>query len=410
MSEFYGWPWPARLAVTLLLALCVLAQTLAAVLCWYNRKRLRGLPELGLLALILYGSALYGQVLNSFDLGLIAPMPYRGSAWVFLAALLLLLLARGIAVSLRRSREIRTGISALSIKNAIDSLHTGVLFGEPDGYILLCNARMQRLMTAVAGKVYRNGGAFWALVEEQPLRRLPDGSVWMFTRTELRIERKRYIQLTAADITRRWELTAQLQRQNEELQQRSEELKRTIADLHALSQEREAQKAKMRAHDVLGQRLTLLLRTVRNEQALDYGLLRALSRSLLEELKAGQSEPAPEDFLESLRQKFASIGVELKTEGALPEDPQRARLFVDLIREGATNAVRHGFATCILAQMRPARLRVTNNGPPPPEDFTEGGGLGGMRRKLEPFGGALRITSSPQFVLEIDIPGGDDHA
>ena len=406
MVEFYAWPWPARSGVTLLLALCVLAQALAMVLGWFGRKRLRALPELCLLALVLYGAALYGQVLGSFETGLIAPLRFKIPVWSFLAVLALLL-ARGIYVSLRRAREIKTGISALSIKNAIDSLHTGVLFGEPDGYILLANAQMQRLMTVIAGKAYRDGAAFWALIEDQPLRVLPDGSAWKFTRTQLRIKRKTYVQLTAADITERWELTARLQKQNERLRQRSEELKSAIATLHTLSRERETQKAKMRAHDILGQRLTLLLRTVRNEQALDTASLRALSQSLLEELKTEQSSPAPQDYLESLRREFAGVGVEIRLEGTLPEDP----LFAGIIREGVTNAVRHGFATEIVIQAQRGEdgfhMRISNNGPPPPRDYKEGGGLGGMRKKLESRGGALRVASQPSFVLEINLPGGE---
>ena len=54
-------------------------------------------------------------------------------------------------------------------------------------------------------------------------------------------------------------------------------------------------------------------------------------------------------------------------------------------------------------------MRITNNGPAPPENFTEGGGLSGMRKKLEPYGGTLRAVASPRFVLEIHIPGGADN-
>ena len=401
MTEFYTWTWPARLLVTLLLALCVLAQALAVVLGWYSRKRLRTLPELFLLALVLAGSMLYGQVLNSFDIGLVAPVRYDVPAWSFLAVLAILL-ARGIVISLRRYREIKTSISALSIKNAIDSLRTGVLFCEPDGHILLANAQMQRLMMTITSKVYRNGSAFWALLEAEPLRILPDGAAWKFTRTELHIKRKKYIQLTAADITERWELTAQLQQQNEQLQQRGEELKNTIANLHTLSRERETQKAKMRAHDILGHRMTLLLRTVRNEQALDYDSLRALSQSLLEELK--RRAPEQRDFLESLRREFTRVGVEIRLEGILPENP----LFAEIIREGVTNAVRHGFATQVFVHIEASRLRITDNGAAPPDQITEGGGLGNIREQAEACGGALRVTAQPHLALEIILPGGGE--
>ena len=434
MAEFFAWGWQARSLVTLLLALCVLAQTLSMVLSFYSRKRrLRALGELVLLVSLLFFSLLYGQMLNSFSIGLLAPAGYgplrigledHAFALIFLAAMLLLL-ARGIYVCLRRLREIRTSISALSVKNAMDSLHTGVLFSAPDGFTLLSNARMQTLMTAITGKVQRDGWDFYNLLvygnlmpgcrktefEGQVVCLLPDHTAWKFTRTELHVGRRTYIQLTAADITERWELTARLQGQNEQLRQRSETLRETIANLHILSQERETQKAKMRAHDILGQRMTLLLRTVRNEQALDYSLLRSLSQGLLEELKTGQGAPGPGEFLDSLRQEFASVGVGIRLEGALPEDRAKGLLFADIVREGVTNAVRHGFATEITIQVEHTdggcRMQIANNGLPPSGGFREGGGLGGMRKKLEPYGGALRVVSHPRFALEIDLPGDD---
>ncbi|MCL2300886.1 MAG: hypothetical protein FWC27_12160 [Firmicutes bacterium] len=416
MADFYAWPWVLRTLITFLLALCVLAQTLAVILSFYSRRRLKALPELCALAALLFCSLLYGQAVNSVETGLLAPVGFgalrlgvqgRGWLWGFLAAMLFLL-ARGVWLCLRRCREITTGISALSVKNAIDSLRSGVLFSKPDGYILLSNAQMQRLMTAIAGRVQHNSRDFYALLPSDVCR-LPDGSSWQFTKTEIRIGKKTYVQLTAADITERWALTEQLRRQNGQLAQKSEELKCAIASLRTLSREREAQKVKMRAHDILGQRLSLLLRTVRDAREVDYNLLRGLSQGLLDALKE-DTAPCAQDFLDRLRQEFDVIGVGIRLEGPLPGDRALGELFADIVREGATNAVRHGLATQVLIQLEHEKdvchMRITNNGPPPPENIREGEGLGGIRKKVTARGGALRVVTRPRFALEIDIPGG----
>ena len=421
MADFYAWPWPARLAVTLLLAVCVLSQTLAMALSFFSRKgRWKALPELCILALVVFCSLLHGQVVINIETGLIASIGYgalrigvQGQAWIWLFIVTILsILARGVYVCLLRRREIKTSISALSVKNAIDSLRSGVLFSKPDGYILLCNAQMQRLMAVITGRVQHSSQDFYDLLTSD-VYQLPDGTVWRFTSTELQVKKKTYIQLTAADITERWNLTAQLQGQNEQLAQKSEELKATIANLHMLSQEREAQKVKMRAHDILGQRLSLLLRSMRDAQAVDYNLLRSLSGGLLDELKAGD-ELSAQDFLDNLRQEFGVIGVDIRLEGPLPEDCARGELFPDIVRESATNAVRHGLATQVLVQIEHVqtrcRMRITNNGPPPPEKINEGDGLGSIRKKVEARGGALRVVTRPHFALEIDMPGGGGNA
>ncbi|NLF80617.1 MAG: hypothetical protein GX572_05440 [Clostridia bacterium] len=477
MIELYTWPEAARLLLTLLIALAVLLQTAAMVLSFQRHESGPGhwgenCLELLVLMQILACSALHGQIHHNYFNSLLAPTGYGllrilcfaaivlmaavvmllkrkpwpllvvltaaltlpmletacGNAFAYLyVAALLVYPARSIHIGRLRYREIRTSLSALSIKNTIDSLHTGVFFSEPDGFILLLNAQMHRLMQAISGGMRRNGNRFYESLlagdlepgcrrvefQGQIVYLLPDQTAWMFTRTELRIKSKKYIQLTATDITRRWIMTAELQRQEAELKSKGEELSRSIASLHTLSQERETQKAKMRAHDVLGQRLTLLLRTIRSEQALDYELLRSLAQGLLDDLRTDQTAPSPQDELEGLRQTFGSIGVDIEVQGRLPQDRIKGRLFADVIQESVTNAVRHGFATKIWVRIDCSagayHLQITNNGYPPTRPIVEGGGISGMRKLVEPCGGALAVTVRPSFAVSVHLPGGADH-
>lgn len=474
MTAFYTVPWAARTGITFCFAVCVLWQALALVLSFYRHPRGRKwFFETSLEALVLCQilacSLLHGQAINSFDTGFVAPTGYGalrvalfgliavtavaaaalgkkpwpllailvsgmalpvmerlmpGAFWYLLLFALLYWLLRGVHLSMLRYRELKTSISALSIKSAIDSMRTGILFCEPDGFILLANARMLWLMRAISGKVRRNGRHFYELLiagelqpacqrvelEGQTVCLLPDHSAWMFTKADLRIGQKDYCQLAATDVTERWHLTARLQAQNERLRRRGEELSETIASLHMLSREKETQRAKMRAHDILGQKLTLLLRALRSGQAPDSAALGSLAEGLLDGLKASEALPAPQDELDSLRQAFASIGVELSFAGYLPRDPELGRLVVDIARECATNAVRHGFATRVFLQGAAAEdgyhLEARDDGRPPPRPIVEGGGIGGMRRKVEAHGGALHITAHPRFVLRADFPGG----
>ena len=477
MAEFYSWPQAGCSMVTFCIALGVLAQTLAVVMSFYRQRRsrkhiLEGVFELSILAQILVCSLLFGQVMQSYPVLLIAPTGYGVSRLIAFAALVLMaaavifgtrrlwplliiavagttlpmleplmgnafaylyllsmlfFLGRSVYVGLSRFREIKTSISALSVKNAIDSLNTGIMFCEDDGFILLCNTRMNRLMSALTGKIQRNGRRFYELftqgkinpdcettwLEGQSVCLLPDGSAWMFTITELNIKKRKYMQLTATDISERWRLTAELQSQNEQLKQRGNELNETIANLHILSHERETQRAKMRAHDILAERLTVMLRAARSASAPDYATLRLLSRGLLDKLKDVQSAPSPQEELAILKQTFEPIGVEVHIDGQLPEDGAKARLVTDIAREAVTNAVRHALATNVFIHMDRfgggLHLRITDNGiPPSGSEIKEGGGLGGMREKLKPLGGALYVAVQPRFMLSVDLPGGDE--
>ncbi|MGI6168728.1 MAG: sensor histidine kinase [Christensenellales bacterium] len=477
MAEFYTWAEAARLFITFLIALAVLAQALAVVLSFHRHTSSFGhyvenILELFVLTQILVCSLLYGQLIYSYYNSLIVPMGYgvlrivcfaavalmalvvavtnkkTGTLLVALVSALMLpmvepalgnvfaycylaammfYLVRGIYVCILRYREIKVSLSALSIKHAIDSLHTGVLYSGMDGFILLINAQMQTLMKEIFDRIHRNGNHFYEWLAEGEMQPgceragfqgkivclLPDKTAWMFTKTELQIKRKRYIQLTATDITERWVLTEQLQQREFQLKTKGEELNRSIINLHILSRERETQRAKMRAHDVLGQRMTLLLRTIRSEQALDYDLLRSLSQGLLDDLKADKNMPSPQDELDGLQQAFGSIGVDIKLNGTLPKDHIKGRMMTDIIRESVANAVRHGFATKIRVKIDflPSgyHLEITNNGYLPSEPIVEGGGISSMRKMAESCGGELDVSTHPSFVLTVHLPGGEAH-
>ena len=237
---------------------------------------------------------------------------------------------------------------------------------------------------------------------------LTDGSAWMFTMTELPIKRKTYNQLTATDISERWKLTAELQEQNKNLSRRQEELTETIANLHVISRERETQKAKIRTHDILSERLTLLRNAILMEQKTDYALLRALSEGLIDELKTARSALPPQDEFDILQRTFAVIGVDIQFDGKLPADNEKGRLFIDIDREAISNAVRHGLATQVRISAEEhegvCRMRITDNGHGASDTITEGDGIAGMRRRLAQWGGELAVSTKPRFALTVTIP------
>ena len=473
MAEFYLWTQTVTYLVTLMFALCVLSQTLTTVLSFHRFPRSRArifetLLELFILGNVFVCSLLHGETREAYLIGILAPTGYgdarivmfsvivilaavvfalTGKPWPLLAILaagltlpimerltgntfayiyiasMLFWLARSIPVSFLRFREIRTGISVLSVKHLIDSLRTGVMFCEKDGFVLLSNTRMQRLMTEITGQVSRNGKKFFEMLspdkidprcritqfESQNVIILPDSSAWMFTMTELPMGRKTYLQLTATDISERWKLTAELQDQNSELTRRQEELKRTIADLHTISRERQTQIAKMRSHDVLSERIALLRQAVLNEQTPDYSLLRSISEGLKVTLKPDGSALPPQNELDIMKQTFASIGVEIQFDGNLPEETAIGQLFADVAREAIANAVRHGLATQVHIHMEDSdgvvRMAITDNGHPGNDTIREGGGISGMRRRLSELNGELAIKATPGFALTVTIPG-----
>ena len=475
MIEFFSFSESARIFITTLLGVSLLFQTLAMIFNYYIKrlnlgKVFKDLLELAILLNILVYSILHGQVINGYKYGFVIFREYEKTRvisfllililviiisrwdktlkplsiipaamiplpiiekilgpifpWFFIAALLFYL-GRSIQICRRSIKSIKTTISALSITHAIDTLHTGVLLSEEDGDILLCNQQMQNLMQAMTGRMYRNAIQFYDQLvqdhselrgernelDQQMVYLLTDGTVWMLTKADVFSAGKKYVHLSLADVTDLWELTIQLKEQNKKLRQKSAELKNTMENLHSLSQKKEIEQAKMRAHDILGQRLSVLLRIIQTEKKLDFDLLTALSKGLLAELKEEQKERSPYAELDNIQEIFKAIGVDVTFEGQLPDNLSQARLFAEVIREGSTNAVRHGFATKIDIQVKPEnnnwKLTITNNGDSSAKPFVPGSGIRLMKKKVAEYGGSLDIIQKPLFTLSVVIPGGE---
>jgi hypothetical protein len=87
----------------------------------------------------------------------------RDFAWVFMACVLFFLL-RGIAGLLSGLRHLKNNLSRLSLKEAVDTLHGGVLFAAAGGRIVLQNRSMLALIHRITGRSASNANELWALL------------------------------------------------------------------------------------------------------------------------------------------------------------------------------------------------------------------------------------------------------
>jgi len=465
LAEIFVLPGVVIYLAAVILTLCVLLQTFTAVVTFYRYPRnltvvLETLLELLVLGQILVCILLFTQAEEEFKTGVLELPRYIALRIILFAAIaaaaivvtaytrkaksLPVIIAaalslpviehlagygfvhlklfmisfwfvRSIVLGISCYNENKSGLSALSVKNAIDSMTTGVMFCDNDGFILLANERMHQLMTAITGKAQRNGRHFISLLtlgeikpgcraswlEGQNICLLPDDSAWMFSMAELQIKRNSYIQLTATDITERWKLAIELPPHNEELSQRQKELGKAIDDLFLVSRERVTQTAKIRAHNMLDKRISALLHAICNDKEPDCDRLRSMAYTMIDEFRCAGSESSPRDELDMLRQALAAIGVAILIEGELPENADTAALFSDITKEAVSCTVRSGLVTkvsvSIDAQDGGFRLRITDNGP-----LLSWAAKGSsIKEKLRPFGGSLEIKPG---ALTVTVP------
>lgn len=326
--------------------------------------------------------------------------------------MVLLLFLRSAYSVQQRGRELRHRLSALSIKEAVDSLPTGILFYDPDGHIVLLNRTMEGLISEMMKRRVYSGSAFYqALHRGEVLRgeqkyaletaavyKLPDSSVWRFKCDEIFIGKKVYRQISAVNITREWQLTVALEQKKKSLDGQREALLQMLENLEQVSYEEEILKRKNRVHDVIGERIAVVQNLLRSEKP-DISAAAERIGSIKRELHQDR-ETASLSF-EHLVQSFRSVGVTLALSGTLPEGKE-GLLVMELIRECTSNAVRHGLADLVKVSCRAEEdgyILVTSNNGITPGIVHERGGLRELRQRIEGAGGKFTVVAEPEFTV-----------
>ena len=181
-----------------------------------------------------------------------------------------------------------------------------------------------------------------------------------------------------------------------------------MKNLETICKTEETISAKSRVHDVLGQRISLLLRAIREHREPDEVLLRSFAEGLPEELTKTTEEGSYP--LETLTEIFRGLGVSIHIEGSLPKEKTAADAMFRIAAEAVTNAVRHGYASevsIVLSEENNVyRMTVSDSGIPPEGEVIEGGGLREMRRSVTELGGSFSYETTPGFCIRAEIPKG----
>jgi len=307
----------------------------------------------------------------------------------------------------------KSTITQSSIKEGIDKISTGLCVFMEGGRVILVNSRMNELCHQMIGGDLQNAETFWQFLcsgevkseinrisyGNYPVLRLPDGTVWTFSREEL----EGFIQLTATDTTLLQTLTEELRDKNLELAALNLRLRRYSKNVDELARTKERLETKVRIHGELGQAL-LTTRHYLVDSSVQEPPLDVWKRNiamLRKELETKKTE----EPLHILQKAAASAGVKLEIRGELSAESEYRQFFLVAASEALTNAVVHAGAGVLKIDLSESEtqwcMRFSNDGRKPETTVTEGGGLGSIRRKAESMGAVMVMESCPEFALVI---------
>lgn len=315
-------------------------------------------------------------------------------------------------------------ITSSAIKEGTDDIPMGICYGRKTGLPLLVNRMMYQLSLDITGSALQNAGHFWETVLEgelpagfqriksgnEPVILFPNGTVWTFSKEYVNLKNEEIVQVLAIDTTDLYKLSLELEEKNQSLREMNLRLQDHSENVTDLMREEEILATKVKIHADMGSALMATRYYLSNPKGKDQveELIKTWNYNISLLYNEATTE-VKDDVFAQLNTAAQAVGVMIHVDGRMPRDNVKAeRLIVAAARECLTNTVRHGDGDRVNIRIREEHLhyhvQYTNNGTVPQDNVKEGGGLLGLRKRVEDIGGEMKIISNPQFMLILNIP------
>ena len=307
-----------------------------------------------------------------------------------------------------------------AIKESFDNLPTAICIFSDKGLVRLVNRRMLSVGAMLLGSGIQTLGELQAALAQPPesvrldasmpgVYHFPDGSALRFSQRKITDrDGQHYTEVIASDVSELMAVRGQLDAENARLDAANRALRKLGEDMADIVREEEILNMKIRVHDDIGYSLLSVRRAYRQCENLDE--LHALAEQWRTTIRLLHTEPQElrHDAIAYAKQRAKRLGAEVTLTGEFPKNSASRELFAMAIRECTSNCIRHAGGTKIYADCRiiggTAVLTLTNDGRAPEAPIQEGGGLSGLRRRVEQASGQMTVESRPRFALTITLP------
>ncbi len=311
-------------------------------------------------------------------------------------------------------------LNVFSVKEAIENLQTAIAFTNEEGAILLSNHLMQNLSIELCGHAFLSGDQFYqellsmhndkncVIKSKEPAFMLRDQKVWQFTKKTMDLQHQTYYQILANDITALYHLNEDTAKINEKLYDQQQRLKELTNKIEKNTEEEVALRLKVNFHDNFGNLLALTKQTLREGNEVDEtSVITEYWDQLNKVLYDLSQDTKPNLSLEQLQLFGDKLGCKIEFSGELPKQEETREVCLLCINEALKNAYRHAHAKKLIVNIQETKdkihLKIYNENKHAPEVIREGGGLSGLRYKIEQLGGVMKIEANQGVTLEVTL-------
>lgn len=326
---------------------------------------------------------------------------------VFIVIGVVYLFAKSLTILLNSLTKLKSNINYYSLKGALDGLKTAVMF-ESEFNVVYENLAMKTLLEKLNIKQNQSSFEIWQslksrenfkIIDKQNILVFLDKKVYSFS-----MIKQSKTQIYAFDITKEYLTTTEIENKQNELKTKQTEILQMIENLDEIERQREVLSLKSKLHDIIGQRLFILhhILDVIDEKTFDLNSVKSLLKTMLDEIDNEDISEA-QNLQNSIVTAFEMIGFNIEISGEIPKETPKAKALVKIIRECATNAIRHANATKLFVNISNNKIEISDNGKKQNTSFIEGTGIKGMRLNAETLGGELIISKDIGFKVVIEM-------
>lgn len=324
---------------------------------------------------------------------------------VLIVVSIVYLFAKSLIVLLNSLIKLKNTINYYSLKEALDGLKIAVMF-ESGFNVVYENLAMKNLLEKLKIKTNQSSLEIWQklksrenskIIDEQNILVFLDKKIYSFS-----IIKQTKTQIYAFDITKEYLTTLEIQNKQTELKTKQSQILQMIENLDEIERQKEVLWLKSKLHDIIGQRLFILhhILDVIDEKTFELDHVKNMLSTMLGEIDNDEIN-GTHNLQNSIITAFEMIGFNIEISGNMPKEKQQAKALVKIIRECATNAIRHANATKLFVNISEDKIEIFDNGKFDNQNIVENTGIKGMRLNAELLGGELSILTKNGFKVVI---------
>lgn len=322
---------------------------------------------------------------------------------IFIVIAIVYLFMKSVVLIYNSLFNLKNNLNYYSIKEALDKAKNGLLF-EDKFNVVYENLAMKTLLEKLQISKRLSALEIWEkLKNEKSAKLIDENQILIFIDSQVfafSIIKGIKLQIVAFDISKEYKTMQKIEKTQTELQSKYNEILQMVGNLEEIERQKEILALKSKLHDILGQRLFIIhyiLNSI-NNQNFDIEHIKQVLSTMLLEIENDETTEI-QNMQNSIISSFNMIGFEIKFSGDLPKDTKKAKAIINIIRECATNAIRHSNATKLFVNISKSKIEITDNGKTSSKTFEEGTGIKGMRITAENIGATFIINNNDRFKI-----------